>query len=178
MQCSHHHNLRRSPLSHLLGRCGRTYQTARLSHILRHGPPGSPTMHRPHWLGSLFRPRPLLFGTQSPPRFVFSTLKVVLITHLVWEHLISVAECSGPSMVPTLPVDGNFLLYSKLHRRGRGCKVGDLVSSIHPQDSSVYVLKRIIGMPGDFICVDPGGGRRRMIQVLSGPFSWKWGHAR
>lgn len=127
-------------------------------------------MHRPRWLNSLLCPRSsLLFGTQSPPRFVYNTLKVVLITHLIWEHLISVAECSGPSMVPTLPVDGNFLLYSKLHRRGRGCKVGDLVSSIHPQDSSAYVLKRIIGMPGDFICVDPGGGGGKMIQVRCRP---------
>lgn len=127
-------------------------------------------MYRLRRLRSLLGPRPFfLFGTQSPPRFVLNTLKVVLITHLVWEHLISVAECSGPSMVPTLPVDGNFLLYSKLHRRGRGCKVGDLVSSIHPQDSSAYVLKRIIGMPGDFICVNPGGGGGKMIQVCCRP---------
>jgi len=45
--------------------------------------------------------------------------------------------------------------------------VGDLVSAIHPMDSSIYVLKRIIGMPGDFVCVDPDpeGAGGRMIQV-------------
>jgi len=78
-------------------------------------------------------------------------------------------------MLPTLSIDGTLVLHSKLHSRGRGCKVGDLVSAIHPMDSSVYVLKRIIGMPGDFVCVDPDpeGGGGRMIQV--GGTDPRWG---
>ena len=72
------------------------------------------------------------------------------------------------------------MLHSKLHSRGRGCKVGDLVSAIHPMDSSVFVLKRIIGMPGDFVCVDPDpeGEGGAMVQV-GGPLGYgDWGITR
>ncbi|KAF8477134.1 peptidase S24/S26A/S26B/S26C [Kalaharituber pfeilii] len=107
---------------------------------------------------------------QTPFQFVLNTIKVSFFTHLFWEHFYAVASCTGPSMLPTLNVAGDLILHSKLHSRGRGCKVGDLVSIIHPQDSSVYALKRIVGMPGDFVCVDPdpvtGGGT--MIQVPEG----------
>lgn len=90
-------------------------------------------------------------------------------------------------MLPTLNIEGNLVLHSKLHSRGRGCKVGDLVSAVHPMDSSVWVLKRIVGMPGDFVCVDPDpegeGGGRGMIQVgtslgggktVVGGWGWGW----
>ncbi|KAF8425103.1 peptidase S24/S26A/S26B/S26C [Tirmania nivea] len=128
-------------------------------------------MPPPSWLLPLLRPRPfLLFGTQSAPQFILNTLKLALFTHLVWEHFYAVAPCIGPSMLPTLSIEGTLVLHSKLHSRGRGCKAGDLVSAIHPMDSSVYVLKRIIGMPGDFVCVDPDpeGEGGRMIQIPEG----------
>ena len=36
-------------------------------------------------------------------------------------------------------------------------------------DSEVYVLKRVVGMPGDFVCVDPeDGGGGMMVRVPEG----------
>ncbi|KAI5811083.1 peptidase S24/S26A/S26B/S26C [Peziza echinospora] len=128
-------------------------------------------MARHPLLAALLRPRPfLLFGVQTPPQFILNTAKVALFTHLIWEHFYAVAEVEGPSMLPTIHIVGDWVLHSKLHSRGRGCVVGDLVSAIHPEDPNVFVLKRILGMPGDFVCVDPDPEMPagRMVKVPEG----------
>ena len=56
-------------------------------------------------------------------------------------------------MVPTMPMYGNVLVYSKLHRRGRFVKVGDVVTYKHPIFPNTRGCKRVIGMPGDFVSV-------------------------
>jgi len=44
---------------------------------------------------------------------------------------------------------------SMLHSRGRGVQVGDLVTISKPDTNNVLLLKRVLGMPGDFVVVDP-----------------------
>jgi signal peptidase I len=82
-------------------------------------------------------------------------------------------------MLPTIGVSGEWVLISKFHTRGREIKVGDLVSFQHPYDGrDVGVLKRVIGMPGDFVVKDPTDGTGDMLQVCSprvgGGFSHRW----
>lgn len=70
-------------------------------------------------------------------------------------------------MLPTIEVH-DWLLTSKLHRRGQDVQVGDVVSFWHPVDGH-KVVKRVHGMPGDFVMRDSpdGVGEKVMLQVGS-----------
>ena len=74
----------------------------------------------------------------------------------------------GPSMLPTLNVRYDWVYVSKLYRRGKGVKVGDVVTFKHPMFPGTGAAKRVLGMPGDFVLRDtPGSGSDMMIQVSS-----------
>ena len=69
-------------------------------------------------------------------------------------------------MLPTLAVRRDWVYISKFYRRGMGIRVGDVVSFKHPMFPSTGALKRVVGMPGDFVLRDtPGKPRGMMIQV-------------
>lgn len=63
-------------------------------------------------------------------------------------------------MVPTIPHSHGaspMVLISKLYGRGRNVKVGDIVLFTHPIKPQENGAKRIVGMPGDYVCVvSPG----------------------
>ncbi|KAK3651635.1 hypothetical protein LTR56_004364 [Elasticomyces elasticus] len=71
---------------------------------------------------------------------------------------------------------GESVVVSKWFRRGRGLRVGDLVSFKHPINMGENAVKRILGMPGDFVAVGGArgagqggeGGGGRMLQVPAG----------
>jgi inner membrane protease subunit 1 len=69
-------------------------------------------------------------------------------------------------MLPTLEVLGDGVIVDRWYRRGRGIQVGDLVtfdSVIEPGES---VLKRVLGIEGDYVLRDtPESGSDVMIQV-------------
>lgn len=99
-------------------------------------------------------------------------------THLFWTKCYAVGDTLGASMLPTINVSGDWIIVSKLHARGgRGTgpgglaiRVGDLVSYAHPVDGpDVHVVKRVIGLPGDFVVVDPADGSGDMLQVRPSP---------
>ena len=50
------------------------------------------------------------------------------------------------------------MLISKYHRRGRGIAVGDMVSVRHPVMPEEGAIKRVLGLPGDFVGRDTPGG--------------------
>ena len=64
------------------------------------------------------------------------------------------ADLGGPSMHPTLPAQGSEAIINPRYRYGRNCKVGDLVQYKNPYFANDSALKRIIGMPGDFVVFD------------------------
>ncbi len=71
-------------------------------------------------------------------------------------------------MLPTLEAKGDGVIISKLYRRGKGIEVGDIVSIKNPLMWREGVMKRVLGMPGDFVLRDsPMKGEGTMIQVLS-----------
>ncbi|KAI5790137.1 peptidase S24/S26A/S26B/S26C [Geopyxis carbonaria] len=89
--------------------------------------------------------------------------------HLFWDKFYCCGDSVGVSMLPTFAVSGDWVFTSKLHCYGRGCKVGDVVSYVHPLNGpGVNVMKRIIGMPGDFVVRDPTDGTGDMLQVPKG----------
>lgn len=58
-------------------------------------------------------------------------------------------------MYPTFHTRGDWLLISRFHRQGEGIEVGDVVRFYHPSFLGVNGAKRVLGMPGDFVCKDP-----------------------
>lgn len=95
-------------------------------------------------------------------------------------------------MCPTLAVSGDYLAIAKWHRRGRGIKHGDVISFTHPLVPGIGAVKRVIGLPGDFVVTNweqdpqmqglyegseasvvdgdegPGHQQKRMIQIPDG----------
>lgn len=73
-------------------------------------------------------------------------------------------------MYPTFNVRGDYLLISRRHDQGKDIKVGDVVRFSHPSFLGVHGAKRVLGLPGDFVCKDPAfstnvGEEDEMIQV-------------
>lgn len=72
-------------------------------------------------------------------------------------------------MLPTLAAQGDSVCVSSRYRHGRGVKAGDLVSFRHPCVPGTLAIKRVVGMPGDFVMRDvvdgQGSGREMMLQV-------------
>jgi inner membrane protease subunit 1 len=69
-------------------------------------------------------------------------------------------------MLPSFDIYGTRALCSRLHRRGKDVEVGDLIDYRIPIFTGVNGIKRVIGMPGDYVLVDsPDSGSQEMIQV-------------
>jgi inner membrane protease subunit 1 len=102
-----------------------------------------------------------------PFRLTLSTLKLTLATHLVFSHGFQVSPASGPSMLPTFTVDGDWLAVDMTARLGRRVGVGDLVLYKIPLDAHMIGVKRVVGMPGDYVSLGTPGeaGEEQMIQV-------------
>ncbi|KAK0465376.1 signal peptidase I family protein [Desarmillaria tabescens] len=60
-------------------------------------------------------------------------------------------------MLPTLAVADDVVIEDRLSLRFTEISRGDLVTAKSPLDPLRIVCKRIIGLPGDVICVDPTG---------------------
>ena len=103
-------------------------------------------------------------------RTLTNNAKLFFAFHLFGALVGSPQLTDGPSMLPLLNVRGDCLWISTLHRRGKGVKVGDLVSLMHPLVPGAGASKRVLGMPGDYVMRDSrGSGSDMMIQVGFGP---------
>lgn len=103
-------------------------------------------------------------------RATFDGLGMFCATILFVEHIFTIQASEGPSMYPTFSVRGDWLLISRHYDRGRDIKVGDIVRFNHPSFVGVHGAKRVLGMPGDFVCRDSAysadvGAENEMIQV-------------
>lgn len=82
--------------------------------------------------------------------------------------MAEISTPEGASMLPTIYLAGDIVILSKFHRRGRGIAVGDVVAFHHPIFAS-GMIKRVIGMPGDFV-----GLRARDEYGLKGVERYDW----
>ncbi|CAK7265318.1 hypothetical protein SEPCBS119000_001451 [Sporothrix epigloea] len=104
-----------------------------------------------------------------PGRWALGTAKTLAFCHLVWTYGYSVGPASGPSMLPTFSVAGDWLVVAKRFRGGRDVRVGDLVVYRIPVEPADEAVKRVMGMPGDYVLVNsPDGASDLMIQVPQG----------
>ncbi|BFZ55761.1 hypothetical protein PYCC9005_002802 [Savitreella phatthalungensis] len=102
-------------------------------------------------------------------RPVARTVKWLAAYHLLVDNVLELNLTSGPSLMPTLQCAGDWCLIDKWrHARGKGVAVGDLVVVAKPGLTDVYVLKRVIGMPGDVVLLDPTVSMNEYIKVPEG----------
>lgn len=79
-------------------------------------------------------------------------------------------------MLPTISAEGELVLDNKLvcrlfpERLGRG----DIVTFVSPLDPQRTVCKRILGLPGDTICVDPTGEKAPSTEHVIVPTGHLW----
>lgn len=92
-------------------------------------------------------------------QFVASTLSWTLragcAVHLVNEYVFEFTATRGESMLPTLQARNDYVYALKHHRLGRDLDMGDCIVAVKPSDPTHRVCKRITGMPGDVILIDP-----------------------
>lgn len=106
-----------------------------------------------------------------PLRLAISTLKISCLTHLTFTNLFQVSPAQGPSMLPTFTVDGEWIAADMRYRLGRNVEVGDLVLYKIPLFAHQNGVKRVVGMPGDYVLLGTPGepGDDQMIQVRHVP---------
>ena len=105
----------------------------------------------------------------TPVGLLVRTFNLALLAHTFFAYAYTVKFTWGASMVPTMAAAGDAVLIDKSKRRGRDIVVGDLVSFEQPFRLDQGVIKRVIGMPGDFVLRDtPGKGVGTMVQVRRG----------
>lgn len=95
---------------------------------------------------------------------------LALTYHILSVYFYSLEQTWGISMLPNLRADGGWVLISRYYRRGRGVQVGDVVVFAHPLKEDGRAVKRVIGMPGDYVLRDSPHTARVpvMIQVPAG----------
>ncbi|KAH7369383.1 peptidase S24/S26A/S26B/S26C [Plectosphaerella cucumerina] len=97
--------------------------------------------------------------------------EMLCAAHVFTENICTISSAEGPSMTPTLPATGSWLLINCMHRRGRDIRVGDLVAYRIPIFAHSRGVKRVVGMPGDYVLLETPGGpnpNASMIQVPEG----------
>ncbi|KAI0036682.1 signal peptidase I family protein [Vararia minispora EC-137] len=84
----------------------------------------------------------------------------------------------GPSMLPTFEAQGDVVLELRqplMAALGRAnIERGDLIVYESPAAPALQVCKRVIGLPGDIICVDPTGMRAPSTEHVVVPRGHVW----
>ncbi|RHZ47835.1 hypothetical protein Glove_566g9 [Diversispora epigaea] len=101
-------------------------------------------------------------------RTVSTALRVICAVHITNEYFIEITQCMGPSMLPTFNVVGDFVALEHFSPRLRRLEIGDVIVCKSPTNPWRSVCKRIVGMPGDRICIDPTAIHRKFITVPPG----------
>jgi inner membrane protease subunit 1 len=100
-----------------------------------------------------------------PFRLFTAALKTVFAFHLFQEFGYSLSPTWGASMVPTFHVTNDWVLISRLYRRGKNIVVGDIITFDSVVEPGERVIKRVLGLEGDYVLRDTPGESDAMIQV-------------
>lgn len=79
-------------------------------------------------------------------------------------------------MMPTLADSGEIVVEDRLSIRWNptGIARGDLITLYSPLDPSRIICKRVIGLPGDVVCVDPTGQKAPSTEHVVIPKGHLW----
>jgi hypothetical protein len=96
-------------------------------------------------------------GGWLPPRA--RPLLAVLALYAAGLHAFNTCApaTAGASMLPLLPVaSARILMLPWWNARGRRVRVGDVVAALDPRIPGERVVKRVVGMGGDWVAVGDG----------------------
>ncbi|KAF1962257.1 LexA/Signal peptidase, partial [Byssothecium circinans] len=108
-------------------------------------------------------------------RVLLTLTKTFVFAHLFVSYIGTINATQGISMLPTISHSyyrRPWVLESRLHRRGRNIRVGDIITFTHPVNPSIAGCKRVIGMPGDFISVVTPGRKDEDLGKEDGEGEW------
>ncbi|XP_016351998.1 mitochondrial inner membrane protease subunit 2 isoform X1 [Sinocyclocheilus anshuiensis] len=110
------------------------------------------------------------FGRRYFKAFVSGFFVAVPVTVTVLDRLAYVARVEGASMQPSLNPDGELspdvVLLNRWSVRNYQVQRGDIVSVLSPKDPQQKIIKRVIGIEGDFI--KTLGYKNRYVRVPDG----------
>ena len=95
---------------------------------------------------------------QSVKRFFIDLLETIVLAVVLFFAINAVSarvRVDGFSMVPTLQ-DGEYVLVNRLAYRNSIPERGDIIVFVSPQASSLDLIKRVIGRPGDKVRISDG----------------------
>ncbi|AEY96488.1 FADR269Cp [Eremothecium gossypii FDAG1] len=93
------------------------------------------------------------------------SVRAVCLIHMIHVHFYEFTETRGESMIPTIAASNDYVHALKKYRNGKGLRVGDCIVAVKPTDPDQRVCKRISGMPGDYILVDPSMGSKQNYKL-------------
>lgn len=88
-------------------------------------------------------------------RIVSISVRSIAAVHLFTSSCYELSQTEGASMLPTIQTSGDFCIIDKSYKNGNGIQMGDLVVARKPTQPESWVCKRVTGMPGDVILLDP-----------------------
>lgn len=105
-------------------------------------------------------------------RLFLGLTKACFAWHFLQTHGFQVGPADGPSMLPTFSTYGDWIGTNMQYRSGRGVRVGDLVLYKMPFAKYDMGVKRVVGMPGDYVSIGTPGvhGEDTMLQVSFNAF--------
>ncbi|KAI0865749.1 peptidase S24/S26A/S26B/S26C [Xylaria cubensis] len=89
-----------------------------------------------------------------PFRVLFTTAQSFAFAHMVMAYGWSIGAGWGPSMMPTFLATSEWFVTDKRYRRGRDVQVGDCVVYSIPVKPGEEGVKRVMGMPGDYVLLN------------------------
>ncbi|KAI8869205.1 LexA/Signal peptidase [Ramicandelaber brevisporus] len=103
--------------------------------------------------------------------YAASITKMACTIHFISEYLMVLSPTIGPSMLPTLNIHGDIVMVDRLSHRFGMLRPGDVVLYTSPLNPHHYVVKRLIGIAGDTVVLDPSESdlvERRQYTVPKG----------
>lgn len=96
-------------------------------------------------------------------KFLYSALEIIEavvvavgVVVVIRSFLVQPFIVSGDSMVPNFQ-NGNYLLIDELTYRFRQPERGEVIVFHYPEDTSLYFIKRIVGLPGETVSIKDNG---------------------
>lgn len=108
--------------------------------------------------------------------FAFRVVNFLCAIHLFSENVGRISLMEGPSMLPTFNAEGDIVIEDRFSIKFFPSKIerGELVTLKSPIEPNRVVCKRIIGLPGDVVCVDPTGEKAPSTEHIIIPKGHIW----